>query len=65
MPKPVGDGDLTRLEHLRGLLPRERVTTPPRLLLFSRNGFTQELRTTAASRADVRLINLDHLYHGD
>lgn len=63
--RPVGDGDLARLEHLRELLPGERVATPPGLLLFSRSGFTRELRATAASRADVRLVDLDHLYHGD
>jgi AAA+ ATPase superfamily predicted ATPase len=64
--KPVGDGDLARLDHLRELLPAGRIAPPPRLMLFSRSGFTRELRATAANRAaDVRLIDLEHLYHGD
>lgn len=34
------------------------------LLLFSRSGFTKELRALAAGRADVQLIGLDRLYGG-
>lgn len=63
--KPVGDGELTRLEHLRELLPASKVTDRVRLLLFSRSGFTRELRQGAASRDDIGLVDLDCLYRGD
>lgn len=62
--RPVGDGELDRLEHLRELLPSDRVESPPRLLLFSRNGFTAELRRSTAGRRDVALVDLDRLYRG-
>jgi AAA+ ATPase superfamily predicted ATPase len=62
--KPVDEAELTRLEHLRTLLPADRVAGPPRLLLFARAGFSRPLRTHAAGRADVGLIDLDRLYHG-
>lgn len=55
---------LTRIEHLRTLLPAERTPEPPRLLLFSRSGFTAGLRRTAQSRRDVELVDLPRLYHG-
>jgi AAA+ ATPase superfamily predicted ATPase len=61
----VGAGQLRRLEHLRGLLPSARVTQPPKLLLFSRTGFTPELTDEAATRPDVELIGLDRIYRGD
>ena len=60
----VGDAALTRLEHLRELLPSDRLEAPPRLFLFSRSGFTAELRHTTATRRDVELVDLDRLYHG-
>ena len=63
--KPVGEGELTRLEHLRELLPQDKVKGPVKLLLFARNGFTAELRQASAGRDDVELIDLDRLYHGD
>jgi hypothetical protein len=53
------------LAHLAALLPADRVAEPPRLLLFSRAGFTARLRRAAAARGDVALIDLDRLYHGD
>jgi DNA-binding transcriptional ArsR family regulator len=62
--KPVGDGELTRLEHLRELLPPDRVNGRVKLLLFARNGFTKELERTSAGRDDVELIDLHRLYDG-
>lgn len=63
--KPVGDGELGRLEHLRSTLPADKNGGGARLLLFSCTGFTRELRATATSRSDVELIDLNRLYHGD
>ncbi|MCP2327172.1 hypothetical protein HDA40_005679 [Hamadaea flava] len=62
--KPVGDGDLERLDHLRELIPADRYEEPPRLLLFARHGFTRELRQSAASRRDVELVDAERLYTG-
>jgi hypothetical protein len=61
---PMDAGQLRRLEHLRGLLPGERVGRPPRLLLFSRSGFTADLVEEAAARSDVELISLERIYEG-
>lgn len=61
---PVGDAELGRLEHLRELIPGDRFERPPRLLLFSRNGFTAELRRSAPGRPDVELVDLERIYHG-
>lgn len=61
---PIGQAELTRLEHLRELVPSDRIDAPPRLLLFSRGGFTAELRRTASARPDVHLVDLARLYHG-
>jgi uncharacterized protein len=61
---PVGDVALSRLEHLRTLLPDNRAKSPPRLLLFSRTGFTAELLHTTSRRTDVELVDLDRLYRG-
>jgi uncharacterized protein len=61
---PVASGQLRRLEHLRGLLPSHRVDQPPKLLLFSRTGFTAGLTDEAAVRPDVELIGIDRLYRG-
>ncbi|WP_018350482.1 AAA family ATPase [Longispora albida] len=63
--KPVGVAELSRLGHLRDLLPPDRVTTPPKLLLFSRTGFVPDLTTEAAGRSDVELVDLNRLYNGD
>lgn len=62
--KPVGSAELARLDHLRALLPSNRVATPPRLLLFGRAGFTGELRDEARGRGDVELVDLERLYGG-
>ncbi len=61
---PVEVRQLRRLEHLRGLLPSDRVGRPPRLLLFGRSGFTPDLRAEAADRLDVELVSLDRIYRG-
>jgi hypothetical protein len=55
---------LRRLEHLRGLLPSQRVDRPPKLLLFSRTGFTTGVSDEAAARPDVELVGIDRLYGG-
>jgi AAA+ ATPase superfamily predicted ATPase len=60
----VGRGQLERLEHVRSLLPPERCREQPRMLLFSRAGFTAELITIAARRLDVELVDLHRLYFG-
>jgi len=56
----VGDAALTRLEHLRELIAAPEA----RLLLFSRSGFTVELRRRVADRGDVELVGLSRLYGG-
>ena len=61
---PVGADQLRRLEHLRGLLPRHRVDQPPKILLYSRTGFTTGLTDEAAARPDVELVGIDRIYHG-
>ena len=61
---PVGLDQLRRLEHLRGLLPSQRVDQPPKLMLFSRTGFTAAVADEAAARPDVELIGIDRLYGG-
>ncbi|WP_377268647.1 ATP-binding protein [Peterkaempfera sp. SMS 1(5)a] len=62
--KPVDVPELERLDHLRGLLPSERVGPLPKLLLFARSGFTDQLRRVAGSRSDVELVDLKRLYQG-
>ena len=57
-------GQLRRLDHLRALLPGERVGRPPRLLLFSRSGFAADLAAEAAARPDVELVGIERLYGG-
>jgi uncharacterized protein len=61
---PMDERELRRLEHLRGLLPSDRVGRPPKLLLFSRSGFTDGLAAEAATRPDVELVSLDRVYRG-
>jgi len=61
---PMGAGQLRRLDHLRGLLPDDRVGQPPRVLLFSRSGFAADLAAEAAARTDVELVDLERLYRG-
>lgn len=60
----VGQAQLRRLEHLRGLLPSSRVDQPPKLLLFSRSGFTSGLLEEANARPDVELVTLERIYRG-
>ncbi|MGH3281218.1 MAG: hypothetical protein ACRDNW_19085 [Trebonia sp.] len=60
----VGQAQLRRLEHLRGLLPSARVDRPPKLLLFSRSGFTPGLTDEAITRPDVELVTLERVYQG-
>ncbi|MBV9448339.1 MAG: ATP-binding protein [Streptosporangiaceae bacterium] len=60
----VGQAQLRRLEHLRGLLPSTRVDLPPKLLLFSRSGFTPGLTEEANARPDVELATLERVYRG-
>jgi hypothetical protein len=61
---PVGLDQLRRLEHLRGLLPSQLVDQPPKLLLFSRTGFTAAVADEAVARPDVELVGIDRLYGG-
>jgi hypothetical protein len=63
--RPVDAAEITRLDHLRDLLPDSWVPAPPRLLVFSRAGFTSDARRTAASRQDVELVDLERLYRSD
>lgn len=60
----VGVGQMQRLEHLRALLPTTRTEAQPKLVLFSRAGFTAELVAIAAGRADLELVDLSRLYRG-
>jgi AAA+ ATPase superfamily predicted ATPase len=61
--KTVGEQELSRLDHIRAILPSNRIDSPPRLLLFSRSGFTPRLR--AHPRDDTTLIDLSRLYTGN
>lgn len=63
--KPVGHGELTRLEHLRDLLPPGKTIGVVTLLLFSRCGFTAELSRDAKGRGDVELVDIERLYYGN
>ncbi|MGI5283884.1 AAA family ATPase [Nonomuraea polychroma] len=55
--------DLERLDGIRDLLSREgHDTTDLIIALFSVTGFTPDLARTAASRADVVLVDLPRLY---
>jgi hypothetical protein len=60
----VGLNQLERLRHIRSLLPANPNTSEPKLLLFSRQGFTPDLTAEAQSHSDVALIDLTRLYHG-
>jgi AAA+ ATPase superfamily predicted ATPase len=61
---PMDIPHLERLEHLRGLLPADRVASLPKLLLFARSGFTPALTALADSRVDVELVDSARLYTG-
>ena len=60
----VGLNQLERLRHIRSLLSVGAITDEPKLLLFSRQGFTHDLTAEARSSPDVALIDLHRLYHG-
>jgi hypothetical protein len=64
--KPMDVHHLERLEHLRGLLPSSKIGSLPKLLLFSRIGFSISisLRKQGDARSDVELIDLHRLYGG-
>ncbi|MFG1703968.1 ATP-binding protein [Nonomuraea sp. M3C6] len=62
---PVDVPQLQRLEHLRALLPDARIDRQPKLLLFARSGFTDDLVEVARGRADVELVDLERLYSGE
>ena len=62
---PIGIDQLDRLRHIRTILPPAHAPEPPRLLLFSRNGFEPELIQEARAAQDIELIDLSRLYHGD
>jgi hypothetical protein len=62
--KLVGDAELDRVRHIRELLPTNKIDEPPRILLFSRSGFTRELLATAEHDASVQLVDLTRLYQG-
>ena len=47
------------------MLPASRVEQPPKLLLFSHTGFTQDLKDQSASRPDVEFISLNRIYQGE
>lgn len=63
--KPVDVGAVSRLEHLRTLLPSRVIAGPPKLLLFSLRGFTPALDQAAHGRADLELVDLGRLYRGE
>jgi hypothetical protein len=60
----VGLNQLERLRHIRSLLPAGALAGPPKLLLFSRQGFTSDLTAAAGASDEVELIDLPRLYHG-
>jgi len=61
----VGTAQLGRLEHARALMPSARTVGAPKLLLFSRSGFSDDLARVADRRDDVELVDLRRLYHGE
>lgn len=63
--RPRTIGDLRRLESSRELLAaRGADVQGAKLLLFGRSGFDSELRSTAGSRADVELVDLERIRSG-
>lgn len=62
---PIGIDKLGRLRHIRTILSPAQAPEPPRLRLFSRNGFEPELSQEAHAAHDIELIDLPRLYHGD
>lgn len=60
--------DLARLDRIADLLAgHKRISPAPNIkrLLFSLKGFTPDLSAAARRRADVELIDLERLYHGE
>jgi uncharacterized protein len=62
---PMDVSQLQHLEHLRALLPDARIDRQPKLLLFARSGFTDDLVEAAQGRADVELVDLNRMYSGE
>ena len=59
--QPVSVDQLSRLVHLRDLLPR---ASGARMLLFSLAGFDHDLRKAAGQNSAVELVDLERLYTG-
>lgn len=57
--------DLVRLSRLRDELATRADLRDTKLLLFGRSGFHPSLRSVAAGRGDVELVDLDRMYEGD
>ncbi|WDZ86289.1 AAA family ATPase [Micromonospora cathayae] len=64
--RTLGRPDLDRLERARDLLSRRPgvEASATRLLLASGDGFTEDLRESAAGRDDVVLVDPERLYRG-
>ncbi|MGH3300537.1 MAG: AAA family ATPase [Streptosporangiaceae bacterium] len=60
----IGLNQLERLRHIRSLLAADAQVDQPKLLLFSRQGFTSDLTAEAGVSREVELIDLPRLYHG-
>lgn len=58
---PLSAGELSRLVHLRDLLPR---ASGARLMLFSSAGFSPDLVAAARRDSTVQLVDLERLYLG-
>jgi AAA+ ATPase superfamily predicted ATPase len=58
--------DLRRLDRVRGLLEADGADCAgAKLLLFGRSGFDENLKSAAAGRRDVELVDLSRIYEGD
>ena len=55
--RPVDVAEITRLDHRRDLLPDSWVPAPPRLLVFSRAGFTSDARRPAGKTSNWSISN--------
>jgi hypothetical protein len=64
-PDPRGLADLHRLERAKELLAGRARTERTRLAIFAAGGFTADLRSEAARRSDVALVDLERMYTGD
>ena len=64
-PDPRGIADLHRLEGAKALLAGRARTERTRLAIFAAGGFTADLRSEAARRSDVVLVDLERMYTGD